>query len=50
MINMFHTTCIAMQRQCQRSILSTNKVKIIILRYMLKSGDTPMQKTNNVTC
>ena len=31
------------------SILATNNVKIIILRHMLKSLNTPMQKTNNVT-
>ena len=36
-------------KDCQ-STLTTNKVKIIILRYMLKSANTPMQKTNNVTC
>ena len=26
------------------------QIKIIILRYMLKSINTPMQKTYNVTC
>ena len=33
-----------------KMILSTNKVKIIILRYMLKSANTPMQKNRNATC
>ena len=45
-----HTICIAMQWQCYRSILSTNKAKVIIPRYMLKSANTPIQKTENVTC
>ena len=31
-------------------ILSINKTKFIILRYMLKSVNTPMQKNNSVTC
>ena len=31
-------------------ILSINKRKFIILRYMLKSVNTPMQKNNSVTC
>ena len=30
--------------------LSINKAKIIILRYMLKSVNTQMQKTNNAAC
>ena len=28
----------------------TNKVKTTILRYMLNSGNTPMQKANNLAC
>ena len=31
MVKTFHTICIAMKQQCYRLILSTNKVKIIIL-------------------
>ena len=50
MAKMFHTTCIAMKQHCERLILSTNKVKNIIHRYMLKSVNTLMQKTDNVTC
>ena len=31
-------------------ILSTNKVKHILFKYMLKSVNTPLQKTNNAAC
>ena len=48
MVKMFHMTCFAIKWLCRRLILSTNKVKIIIVRYMLKSVNTPMQK--NVAC
>ena len=50
MVKMFHATYTAVQRQCYRSILSTNKVKHNILRYLLKSVNTLMQKTGNVMC
>ena len=50
MVRMFHTACIAVQQQCERLILSTNKAKIIILRCMLKSVNTPIQKSNSVAC
>ena len=48
MVKMFHATYTEGQRQCYRSILSTNKVKHDILRYLLKSVNTPMQKTVNL--
>ena len=50
MVKMFHVTCIGMQLQCERSILSINKVKILILRYMLQSVNTLTQKTSNTAC
>ena len=33
-----------------KSTLSTGKVKTTIIRYMLKSVNTPMQKNNSATC
>ena len=47
MVKMFHTICTAMQQQCYRLILSTNKVKIIILGYKYsKYTDTEKQQCN----
>ena len=42
MVKIFHTTCIAMQQQCEQFSVQTatqytNKVKTTIARYILKS-------------
>ena len=44
MVKMFHIIYTAMQRLCQRLILSTSKVKIIILRH--KYTDAEKQQCN----
>ena len=49
MVKTFHTTCIAIQRQCNDATIDSVKYRSL-LRYMLKSVNTPMQKTDNVTC
>ena len=50
----FHGQDVPYNMHCNASavlkILSTNKEKIIILMYMLRSVDIPMQKTNNAAC
>ena len=42
-------TCIATQQQYQRLTLYINKVKTTIVRYMLESVNTIMQKASNLT-
>ena len=49
MVNTLNMTCIAMQQQWQSLTLYTNKIKVAIVRYMLKSVNTLMQKASNVT-